>query len=80
MGKVSGFTPPAVTFRIPIGEEEIPLDPGNFGTVDIDATLLGCLIIIPCPEPLQSWVASLVRASGRYSVGVEATRLDDPCQ
>ncbi len=73
------FVPPAVTFRIAIGGDEIPLDLGQFGTVDIDTNLLSCLLIIPCLEPLQSWVASLVRASGLYSVGVEATRLDDPC-
>ncbi len=69
-----------VAMRIAIGGEELPLDPGSFGTVDVDATLLGCLILIPCPAPMQSWVAPLIGARGRFSVGLEATRLDDPCR
>ncbi len=74
------LVPPAVAWRIPIGGEEIPVDPGSFGTVDVDATLLGCLILIPCESPMQSWVATLIGARGRFSVGLEATRLDDPCR
>ena len=75
-----GIAPPANAFRIPIGGEEIPLAADTFGTVEIDAVLLGCLFLLPCPEPLQSWAASLFRADGRFSVGVPATRLADPCQ
>ncbi len=76
-----GFMPPALAFRVAIGGQEIPLDPGQFGTVEVDATVFDCPISAPCiAGPLQSWVASLIRASGRYSVGVEATRLVDPCQ
>lgn len=76
-----GFTPPALAFRVPIGGPEIPLAPDQFGTVEVDATAFACPLLIPCvAEPLQSWVASLIRADGRYSVGVEATRLDDPCR
>ncbi len=76
-----GWTPPAVAFRIPVGGQEIPLAPGQFGTVEVDAKIFGCPLLVPCVlEFHQSWVASLIRAGGRYSVGVEATRLEDPCQ
>ncbi len=74
-----GFVPPAVTFRVPVGGDELPVPPGSFGTVEVEATLVGCRILIPCPTPMQSWVAPLVGALGRFSVGLEATRLDDPC-
>ena len=72
--------PPAVTLRIPVGGDEIPADPGLFGTVDVQASWLGCLVLLPCEGPLQSWVAPLIGARGRFSVGLEATRLDDLCR
>lgn len=74
-----GYVPPAVAFRVPVGGAELPVPPGSFGTVEVEATLVGCRILIPCPSPMQSWVAPLVGALGRFSVGLEATRLDDPC-
>ncbi len=74
------WVPPAATFRIPIGGDDLPVDPGSFGTVDVEASLAGCLILLPCILPLESWVAPLIGALGRFSVGLEATRIDDPCQ
>ena len=75
------LAPDAIAFRIPVGGVEIPVGPGTFGTVEVDALLFICPPFgAPCTGyPLQSWAASLMRASGRYSVGVPATRLDDPC-
>ncbi len=76
----SFYVPDAVTFRMPVGGDELPVDPGSFGTVEVDASLAGCLILLPCIGPMQSWVAPLIGARGRFSVGLEATRLNDPCR
>ncbi len=76
----AGTLPPAVAFRLPVGGDELPLPAGSFGTVDVEASLVSCPIFAPCSiRPLQSWIAPLISALGRFSVGFEATRLDDPC-
>ncbi len=84
VGEILGqtdYTPSAVTFRVEVGGDEIPLEPGNFGIVETSAILFGCFGSAPCIGDFhQTWIASLIRASGRFSVGVEATRLDDLCQ
>ncbi len=74
------YVPPAVTLRLPIGGDELPVAAGSFGTVEVKASLVSCPLLAPCTLPrLQSWVAPLIGALGRFSVGLEATRLDDPC-
>ncbi len=75
----TGFVPSAMTFRYAIDGDEVPLELGTFGSIDVRASSLGCLVLLPCQGPLQSWVAPLIGASGRFSVGLEATALEDPC-
>ncbi len=78
---LGAWVPPAVTLRLPIGGDELPVAPGSFGTVDVEALLVNCPTFSPCTfPPLQSWVGHRIGALGRFSVGLGATRLDDPCR
>jgi hypothetical protein len=66
---------PEVAARRSVGSEELPaISP--FGTIDVEN------LIQPCPFPgasipLQSWVMPLSSASGRFSVGLNASRTGD---
>jgi hypothetical protein len=51
-----------------------------FGIVDIEnKVLVACMFIAIGEEPLGAWVMPLQRATGRYSVGLEAIRVEPDC-
>lgn len=36
--------------------------------------------ILPPPIPLQTWMAAVISAEGRFSVGLNALQLTDVCE
>jgi hypothetical protein len=66
-----------VTARIPVGGDEIPVA-APFGFVDFEnRSQFGCVILPFLDFPLQSWVMPMASASGRFSVGWNASRVGD---
>ncbi|MGD2116381.1 MAG: hypothetical protein PVG07_15105, partial [Acidobacteriota bacterium] len=64
-----------LAFRLPVGGDELPA-PNPFGFFELDHhVLLGCVIIPVGTFPMQAWVTPVMRAEGRYSVGLPATRI-----
>jgi hypothetical protein len=70
-----------VATRLVVGGPELPVD-SPFGFVEVsNRTILACVFIPIGEAPLQSWVMPLHRASGLYSVGLNAVRIaDELCQ
>ncbi len=65
---------PAASLLFPYFEVDLAAGDGTTTLISIGRTSE------ETPEPLQSWIAPLIGARGRFSIGLEATRLDDPCQ
>jgi hypothetical protein len=65
----------ALAFRLAVGSEALPAT-APFGFFELDHfTLSGCLVTPSGSLPMQAWVMPVMRADGRFSVGVEATRV-----
>ena len=68
-----------VSSRLHVGDAPLPV-PHPFGLLDIEnQDLAGCIILPPPPLPLQQSLVVLHSASGRFSVGLNATALADAC-
>ena len=66
-----------VAARIAVGGEELPVVP-PFGFFNVENRLIVLCTFEPSINvPLQSWVAPLASAAGRYSVGLNAYRTGD---
>lgn len=71
------------TQAIELGSEALPV-PAQFGYLDVQAERddeVPVATITP-PHPAQAWAAAILRARGRYSVGIESTRFraGDACE
>jgi hypothetical protein len=62
------------SLRIAVGSEELPV-PIPFGTLELESYAICHNCSNPYAGPLQSWVGSLIGASGRFAVGLEAVGL-----
>ena len=63
--------------KIAAGGPELPVA-SPFGFVEVrNRTIGGCLMIPNGESPLQSWVMPLHKASGRFSVGLNAIQTGD---
>jgi hypothetical protein len=66
-----------VAFKVAVGGPELPVA-ASFGLLDVrNRTVLGCLVTPAGEAPLQSWVLPLHKASGRFSLGLNAARTGD---
>ena len=80
-GKVQAFQsyfPTAFTARAHVGGPEFPTM-ADAGLLEVEAIELVCGVCLPAPEPRQSWLFPTLSASGRFSVGLNAVRLNDFC-
>ncbi len=66
-------------FKLQAGGETLPVD-APFGTFDIAFEGYCGVCSPPYAGPIQGWVMPLHTAAGRFGVGLNAVRLDDPCQ
>lgn len=67
-----------LAFRLPVGTEELPA-PAPFGYFELyNLHVLGCVIIPVGAVELQAWVTPVMKAAGRFSVGLPATRIPPP--
>jgi hypothetical protein len=71
---------PAETQRVQVGGASLPV-PFNFGWLylDLNTTILGNPNPSTDPDDAQAWVVSTYSANGRFSVGIDAIRLDSVC-
>jgi hypothetical protein len=73
------FPAAAVASRVAVGGEEIPVT-HPFGTLEFFSYFDECPV---CSSklflPLHSWVMPIYTAEGRFSAGLPALRLDNPC-
>lgn len=69
-----------LAYRLPVGSESLPA-PEPFGFFELDHVLVsGCQILPIGSFPVQAWVTPVMRAEGRFSVGLPATRIPLPAQ
>jgi hypothetical protein len=62
-------------------DDSVGLGEADFGKVDFEALIVSSFGGVPEPSmPIQTWVGVTMSAAGRFSVGVNATRLNDPCE
>ena len=62
--------------RMPVGGVDLPAS-ALAGYVEVaNSTLEACVLVPTGVKPLQLWVTPLLTASGRFSVGLEATRIE----
>lgn len=70
-----------LAFRLPVGGEELPT-PAAFGFFDLRyLNVVGCHVLPIGSFPAQAWVTPVMKAQGRFSVGLPATRIpvaEDP--
>lgn len=74
--------PTRLAFRLRVGSEELPA-PAPFGFFELDHRVSpGCQTLPPPQpdEPMQAWVVPLMKAEGRFSVGLPATRIPVPAE
>lgn len=68
--------------RLSVGGEELPIEQ-KFGTLDFRFDYYSCRsrkCTPPSgPVPIQGWLMPIYSADGRYSAGLRAVALDDPC-
>ena len=69
----------ARSLRLPVDGEDLSAE--GFGTIEMSGILIHPGGIgVPLPdEPLQTWMAAVISAEGRFSVGTPAVRMDDLC-
>ena len=77
-GLTGGFAPSAYTLRLRAGGDELPVS-GSFGSLTLQHYVHCGICSPPFNQNWQGWVQPLHRAEGRFSVGTEATPLEDPC-
>jgi hypothetical protein len=69
-----------LAFRLPVGSPELPA-PQPFGFFELDHRDMPlCEFITPSTHPVQAWVIPVMKAEGRFSVGLPATRMPTPTQ
>ena len=71
------LVPRAHAVRVDVGSEELPVSE-PFGILELQA-YIHCGICSPPFFPQQGHVAPVYTASGKFSVGLNALRLDDSC-
>lgn len=73
----TNFYSPHSLFKLAAGGPDLPVGV-RFGTLDL-SLFVNCGICSPPAYPIQGWVLQIHKATGRFSVGLDATPLDDGC-
>jgi hypothetical protein len=64
-----------LALRLRLGEGGVAT-PAPFGILEVENRTASACFQVPTPLPLQAWPLAILRAEGRFSVGLRATRLD----
>ncbi len=69
-----------LAFRLPVGADGLAT-PAPFGFFELDHIHVGACHFIPMEAvPAQAWVTPVMKAEGRFSVGLPVTRIPTPAE